>query len=57
MFFVTNLQGLEASQPVISYLYVGKILLALILIFAMGAVLTLALENLPRLILFINSSL
>ncbi|XP_058205152.1 uncharacterized protein LOC131319063 isoform X2 [Rhododendron vialii] len=47
----------EASQPVISYLYVGKILLAFILIFAMGAVLTLALENLPRLILFINSSL
>ncbi|KAI8562699.1 hypothetical protein RHMOL_Rhmol03G0054800 [Rhododendron molle] len=52
-----SVRGLEASQPVISCLYVGKILLALILIFAMGAVLTLALENLPRLILFINSSL
>ncbi|KAF7146919.1 hypothetical protein RHSIM_Rhsim03G0049800 [Rhododendron simsii] len=52
-----SVRGLEASQPVTSYLYVGKILLAFILIFAMGAVLTLALENLPRLILFINSSL
>ncbi|KAH7853331.1 hypothetical protein Vadar_001302 [Vaccinium darrowii] len=52
-----SLRGLKASQPVISYLYVGKILLAFILIFVMGAVLTLALKNLPSLILFINSSM
>ncbi|RVW90328.1 hypothetical protein CK203_036790 [Vitis vinifera] len=46
-----------SSQPVISFVYIGKIFLAIIFIFALGAVFTLALENLPRLILFINSSM
>ncbi|XP_057506470.1 uncharacterized protein LOC130789661 [Actinidia eriantha] len=45
----------QDSEPVISFSYFGKILLAFVLIFVMGAVFTLALENLPRLILFINS--
>lgn len=38
------------SKPVISFLYVGKIVLAFALIFVLGAIFTLALENLPRLI-------
>ncbi|CBI39045.3 unnamed protein product, partial [Vitis vinifera] len=46
-----------SSQPVISFVYIGKIFIAIIFIFALGAVFTLALENLPRLILFINSSM
>ncbi|XP_065854582.1 uncharacterized protein [Euphorbia lathyris] len=39
----------------INFLYVTKILFALISLFVLGAVFTLALENLPRVILFINS--
>uniref|UniRef100_A0A2C9VC20 Uncharacterized protein n=1 Tax=Manihot esculenta TaxID=3983 RepID=A0A2C9VC20_MANES len=39
----------------VSSLYIGKILLAFIFIFVLGAIFTLALENLPSLILLINS--
>ncbi|KAJ4721318.1 Maltase-glucoamylase, intestinal [Melia azedarach] len=45
------------SKPGISFVYMGKILLAFVLIFVLGAIFTLALENLPRLILFLNSSM
>ncbi|KAL3632674.1 hypothetical protein CASFOL_025658 [Castilleja foliolosa] len=45
------------QTPPISFVYISKILLALLLIFAFGAVFTLALDNLPQLILYINSSL
>ncbi|CAA0837344.1 Unknown protein [Striga hermonthica] len=44
------------NESAISILYIGKILLAFLLIFVIGAIFTLALENLPRFILFINSS-
>ncbi|KAJ6877390.1 hypothetical protein NC651_030201 [Populus alba x Populus x berolinensis] len=44
-----------ATNPGISFLYMAKILVAFVLLFVLGASLTLALENLPRLILFINS--
>ncbi|ESR56742.1 hypothetical protein CICLE_v10022640mg [Citrus x clementina] len=47
----------RVSKPGISSLYIAKILLAFILMFMLGAILTIALENLPRLILFINSSM
>ncbi|XP_052175304.1 uncharacterized protein LOC127790068 [Diospyros lotus] len=50
-------KAVPVSPPLDNYWYIGKILLAFILIFVMGAVLTLALENLPRLILLINSSI
>ncbi|XP_044478482.1 uncharacterized protein LOC123205554 isoform X2 [Mangifera indica] len=45
------------SKPGISSMYIGKILLAFILMFVLGAIFTFALENLPRLILFLNSSM
>ncbi|XP_073156154.1 uncharacterized protein [Henckelia pumila] len=45
----------ESESP-ISFVYVGKILIAFVLLFMLGAVLTLVLENLPRFILYINSS-
>ncbi|XP_031271513.1 uncharacterized protein LOC116129909 isoform X1 [Pistacia vera] len=45
------------SKPVISLMYIGKILLAFVLMFVLGAIFTIALENLPRLILFLNSSM
>ncbi|KAL9436365.1 hypothetical protein AB3S75_022421 [Citrus x aurantiifolia] len=47
----------RVSKSGISSLYIAKILLAFILMFMLGAILTIALENLPRLILFINSSM
>ena len=47
----------RTAKPVISSVYIGKIILAFILIFVLGAIFTLALENLPRLILFIKSSM
>ncbi|CAL5356829.1 unnamed protein product [Camellia sinensis] len=47
----------ERSSKPISLWYIGKILLAFVFIFVMGAIFSLALENLPRLILFINSSM
>lgn len=43
-------------QSPISLVYVGKILLTFVLLFMLGAVFTLVLENLPRFILYINSS-
>ncbi|CAK7341547.1 unnamed protein product [Dovyalis caffra] len=44
-----------ASKPGIGFVYIAKIVVAFILLFVLGAIFTLALENLPRLILFINS--
>ncbi|XP_073277398.1 uncharacterized protein [Primulina huaijiensis] len=43
-------------QSRISFMYVGKILLTFVLLFMLGAVFTMVLENLPRFILYINSS-
>lgn len=62
------LQGTDDSHPSnpsssrrgesgMSYMYLAKILLAFLLIFVFGAIFTLFLENLPQLILYINSSL
>ncbi|KAG6427876.1 hypothetical protein SASPL_112123 [Salvia splendens] len=45
----------KRSSP-ISFVYIGKILFAFLLLFVIGAVFTLFLENLPQLILYINSS-
>ncbi|XP_030463666.2 uncharacterized protein LOC115683320 isoform X4 [Syzygium oleosum] len=45
----------DGGKPVISLAYLGKILVAFILIFVLGAIFTLALEFLPVLILSINS--
>lgn len=45
----------DVGKPVISLAYIGKILIAFILIFVLGAIFTLALEYLPMLILSINS--
>ncbi|KAL1548834.1 hypothetical protein AAHA92_17018 [Salvia divinorum] len=56
--------GVDGSHPIrerqslpISFVYIGKILLAFLLLFVIGTVFTLFLENLPQLILFINSSI
>ncbi|GLT87475.1 hypothetical protein SLE2022_055570 [Rubroshorea leprosula] len=45
----------RVSKSEISFIYIGKILIAFILMFVLGAIFTLSLENLPRLILYINS--
>ena len=45
----------EARKSGFSFLYIAKILLAFVFIFILGAIFTLALENLPGLILLINS--
>ncbi|XP_059463629.1 uncharacterized protein LOC132192339 [Corylus avellana] len=47
----------EDSKPEISFVYIGRIILAFILIFVLGAIFTLALESLPRLILYIKSAM
>ncbi|XP_021749451.1 uncharacterized protein LOC110715188 [Chenopodium quinoa] len=47
----------QDSEPPINYLYIVKIFVALLFIFLLGGIFTLALENLPRLVLFINSFL
>lgn len=58
---VLNLDGSHPVKgvppPVISTQYIGRIFLALVLIFLLGTVFTLLLENLPRFILFVNSSM
>ncbi|EYU30349.1 hypothetical protein ABFS82_10G141300 [Erythranthe guttata] len=46
----------RGNQSPLTLVYVGKIIFAFLLIFVFGAVFTLALENLPRFILYINSS-
>ncbi|CAI9754771.1 unnamed protein product [Fraxinus pennsylvanica] len=46
----------SASHSALSFLYIGKILFAFLLLFVFGAIFTLLLENLPQFILFINSS-
>ncbi|GAB4857248.1 hypothetical protein Ancab_015154 [Ancistrocladus abbreviatus] len=51
-----SLSSGSVSQPVISFIYIAKILLAFIFIILLAAVFTLALENLPRLISSIKSS-
>ncbi|KAI4301020.1 hypothetical protein L6164_034339 [Bauhinia variegata] len=45
----------KVSKPVISILYIVKVVFAFILIFVLGAIFTLALENLPTLITFVKS--
>ncbi|PIA54054.1 hypothetical protein AQUCO_00900553v1 [Aquilegia coerulea] len=47
----------SGSERNISYLYLGRILLVLIFIIVFAVILTLGLENLPRLILFVTSSM
>ncbi|KNA23515.1 hypothetical protein SOVF_024170 [Spinacia oleracea] len=47
----------QVSEPTITHLYIGKIVIAFLFIFLLGGIFTVALENLPRLMLFINSSL
>ncbi|KAI3826234.1 hypothetical protein L1987_00279 [Smallanthus sonchifolius] len=42
---------------VIGVQYIAKVLLAFVLLFVFGAIFTLALENLPRFLIFINSSI
>ncbi|KAK9058757.1 hypothetical protein SSX86_023599 [Deinandra increscens subsp. villosa] len=42
---------------VIGAQYIAKVLLAFVFLFVFGAVFTLALENLPRFLIFINSSI
>ncbi|KAM2893025.1 hypothetical protein FF1_008423 [Malus domestica] len=44
-------------KPAISFTYIGKIVLAFVFIFVLGAIFTLALENLPGMISFISSSM
>ncbi|XP_010266713.1 PREDICTED: uncharacterized protein LOC104604156 [Nelumbo nucifera] len=51
----TAKQSTSVSTPPITLLYIGKIFLAFIFIFILGAILTLFLESLPRLILIITS--
>ncbi|KAK1404588.1 Ig mu chain C region secreted form [Heracleum sosnowskyi] len=46
----------KTSQP-LGIWYISKILLALLMIFAIGATFTLVLENLPALLLYINSNM
>lgn len=46
----------KTSQP-LGLLYIGKILLAFLIIFAIGATFTLVLENLPTLLLYMNSNM
>ncbi|KAI3512063.1 hypothetical protein L1887_19227 [Cichorium endivia] len=47
----------ELLPSVIGPQYIAKVLLAFVLLFVFGAIFTLALENLPRLLLSINSSI
>ena len=61
---VMLLQGVDGSHPMtesrsspITFVYIGKILFAFLLLFVIGAVFTLFLENLPQLILYVNSSI
>ncbi|GMY20135.1 Maltase-glucoamylase, intestinal [Fagus crenata] len=57
---VTSTDGSRPAEIVatpISFLYIGKIILAFILIFLLGLIFTLALENLPGFILFVKSSM
>ncbi|XP_047947008.1 uncharacterized protein LOC125193281 isoform X1 [Salvia hispanica] len=56
--------GVDGSHPMtesrsspITFVYIGKILFAFLLLFVIGAVFTLFLENLPQLILYVNSSI
>ncbi|KAK2638250.1 hypothetical protein Ddye_026045 [Dipteronia dyeriana] len=44
------------SKRGISAVYIGKILLAFLLMFVLGALFRVALENLPKFILFVNNS-
>ncbi|KAL8132230.1 hypothetical protein AgCh_007927 [Apium graveolens] len=46
----------KTSQP-LSLLYIGKLLLAALIVFVIGATFTLVLENLPALLLYINSNM
>ncbi|XP_076901166.1 uncharacterized protein LOC143555518 isoform X3 [Bidens hawaiensis] len=53
---VNELHSTKGLLPsVIGVQYIAKVLLAFVLLFVFGAVFTLALENLPRFLIFINS--
>uniref|UniRef100_A0A7C9DZX9 Uncharacterized protein n=1 Tax=Opuntia streptacantha TaxID=393608 RepID=A0A7C9DZX9_OPUST len=52
-----SLNKKQVKEPAISFLYIGKIILAFGFIFLLGGVFTLALENLPWLLTYISSSL
>ncbi|KAF5823524.1 hypothetical protein HanRHA438_Chr01g0040131 [Helianthus annuus] len=55
--FSDELHSTKSLLPsVIGVHYIAKVLLAFVLLFVFGAVFTLALENLPRLLIFINPS-
>ncbi|KAJ8435236.1 hypothetical protein Cgig2_015639 [Carnegiea gigantea] len=51
----TSFNEKQVSEPVISFLYMGKIILAFGFIFMLGGVFTLALENLPWLLTYISN--
>ncbi|KAI3955425.1 hypothetical protein MKW98_018526 [Papaver atlanticum] len=48
---------MDSSDSHTTYQYFGRIFLALVLLFLLGCTFTVALENLPRLILFITSTM
>ncbi|KAF3445454.1 hypothetical protein FNV43_RR10630 [Rhamnella rubrinervis] len=63
---VGNVNGSEAShlqlgkkvpKPAISFVYIAKIVVAFVLMFVLGAIFTIALENLPSLVQFLSSSM
>ncbi|XWS64904.1 hypothetical protein CRYUN_Cryun05aG0044200 [Craigia yunnanensis] len=58
---VKNFDGFHptrrASKPGIDFLYIAKIVFVFILMYVLAGIFVLALDNLPRLILFINSSM
>ncbi|KAI3988500.1 hypothetical protein MKX01_026314 [Papaver californicum] len=53
----TRRPTMDTSDSQINYQYFGRIFLALVLLFLLGCTFTAALENLPRLILFITSTI
>ncbi|XP_057540883.1 uncharacterized protein LOC130818721 [Amaranthus tricolor] len=46
----------QTPEPTINFMYISKIVFVFLFMFLLMGIFTLALENLPRLILFINSS-
>ncbi|MCL7026439.1 hypothetical protein MKW94_025721 [Papaver nudicaule] len=53
----TGRPTMDTSDSQTNYQYFGRIFIALVLLFLLGCTFTLALENLPRLILFITSTI
>lgn len=46
----------QTPEPTMNFLYTAKIVFVFLFMFLLMGIFTLALENLPKLILFINSS-